>query len=81
MKRMGYSRGTPDIFIEEPRNGYHGLRIEMKTRKTAWSEKGSISTEQKGWIDKLNQRGYFAVFCFGRDEAIKVIDEYLMEHK
>jgi hypothetical protein len=74
MKRMGYSRGTPDLFIEDPRHGFHGLRIEMKV-----PDGGTKSKEQKKWIESLNKRGYCALFCNGAKEAIKAIDAYMKE--
>jgi hypothetical protein len=81
MKTAGYSKGTPDIMIFEPRGKYHGLFIEMKTAKTAYSLPGRASIEQKSWADKLNKRGYLAVFAFGSDSAIKEIESYMNQGK
>ena len=74
MKRTGYVKGFPDLFIYEPRNEYNGLAIEMK------KEKGGVaSPEQKRWQDQLRNRGYASYICKGSEEAIKVIDEYFNE--
>lgn len=73
MKAAGYSKGCPDIFVFENRNGFAGLVIELKKYKG-----GQKSPEQIAWIEKLNQRGYKAVFCCGLNEAIKVIDDYFL---
>jgi len=71
MKRTGYVKGFPDLFIYEPNQDYHGLAIEMK------KEKGSVaSAEQKWWQEQLRNRGYASYICKGSEEAIKVIDEY-----
>jgi hypothetical protein len=71
MKRTGYVKGFPDLFIYEPRGGFFGLAIEMK------KEKGGVaSPEQKRWQDQLRNRGYASYICKGNEEAIKVIDEY-----
>jgi hypothetical protein len=71
MKRTGYVKGFPDLFIYEPRGEFHGLAIEMK------KEKGGVaSPEQKRWQDDLRNRGYCSYICKGKDEAIKIIDEY-----
>lgn len=71
MKRTGYVKGFPDIFIYEPNADYHGLAIEMK------KEKGGVaSPEQKWWKEQLRNRGYASYICKGNEEAIKVIDEY-----
>jgi hypothetical protein len=71
MKRTGYVKGFPDLFIYEPRNEYNGLAIEMK------KEKGGVaSPEQKRWQEQLRNRGYASYICKGSEDAIKVIDEY-----
>jgi hypothetical protein len=74
MKRTGYVKGFPDLFIYEPRGGFFGLAIEMK------KEKGGVaSPEQKRWQEQLRNRGYASYICKGNEEAIKVIDEYFNE--
>ena len=71
MKRTGYVKGFPDLFIYEPTQDYKGLAIEMK------KEKGGVaSPEQKWWQEQLRNRGYSSYICKGKDEAIKIIDEY-----
>ena len=71
MKRTGYVKGFPDLFIYEPNQDYYGLAIEMK------KEKGGVaSPEQKSWQEQLRNRGYASYICKGNEEAIKVIDEY-----
>jgi len=55
MKAMGYKKGFPDIFIYEPRGGYYGLAIELK------SKTGVVSDEQKEWQQALIVRGYMAI--------------------
>ena len=70
-KNTGYVKGFPDLFIYEPRNGFHGLAIEIKTIK------GLATKEQKEWIDDLNERGYKAKICKGLPEILDVIDKYL----
>lgn len=72
MKRTGYVKGFPDLFIYEPRGEFHGLAIEMK------KEKGGVaSPEQKEWQEQLRNRNYCSYICKGNEQAIKVIDEYL----
>lgn len=71
MKRTGYVKGFPDLFIYESNQDYKGLAIEMK------KEKGGVaSPEQKWWQEQLRNRGYASYICRGNEEAIKVIDEY-----
>ena len=71
MKRTGYVKGFPDIFIYEPKGQWHGLAIEMKTAK------GVLSQHQKEWQNELIKRGYIAVTCKSFDQAQIIIDEYL----
>jgi len=71
MKATGYQAGFPDIFIYEPKNGYHGLAIELKVKGNYPSEK------QKKVLQKLRDKGYKAEVCTGFDHATKIIDEYL----
>jgi hypothetical protein len=70
MKRSGYRKGFPDLFIYEPRRGFNGLAIELK------SEEGSPSKEQIAWITRLNARGYYATICKGLDEAMATVEAY-----
>jgi hypothetical protein len=71
MARTGYVKGFPDLFIYEPRGKFHGLAIEMKKVKGS-----KIEPEQVQWQEQLRNRGYASYICKGKDEAIKVIDEY-----
>ena len=71
MKRTGYVKGFPDLFIYEPNADYHGLAIEMKKEKG-----GTASPEQKSWQEQLRNRGYASYICKGSEDAIKTIDEY-----
>ena len=72
MKRTGYVKGFPDLFIYEPRNSFHGLAIEMKKEKG-----GSVSSEQKWWQSELRNRNYDSYICKGSEEAIQIIKKYL----
>jgi hypothetical protein len=71
MKKTGYVKGFPDIFIYNAKGAFFGLAIEMKTAK------GVMSESQKDWQAKLINNGYHAVTCKSFDEAKQVIDEYL----
>jgi hypothetical protein len=72
VKRMGYTKGTPDIMVFQPGSPYvHGLLIEMK------SDTGTASPEQKAWGKKAEENGYRYVVCHGAEEAISVIRNYM----
>lgn len=72
LKRMGMKKGVPDICLPVPRGQFHGLWIELKADRTKKATK-----EQREWLIKLSEQGYKAVLCYGADDAVKVIKEYL----
>lgn len=69
---MGGRPGYPDILIDYPANGFHGLRIELKQ-----ANGGKLSQPQRKWLERLNEQGFKAVCCHGFEEAKKVIEEYI----
>jgi len=60
MKRAGYKKGFPDIFIYEPKGRFHGIAFELKV------ENHSKNEAQDEWIAELNKRGYYAVKVPGK---------------
>ena len=72
MKATGTKPGVPDTFLPVPRNGYHGLYIELKRRKG-----GRISPEQKKCMEFLRGLGYRVEVCMGFQEAVETIKDYL----
>jgi hypothetical protein len=72
LKDEGVKSGVPDIFIPIPKDGYHGLYIEMKKTKQ-WH----ISDNQKFWLNYLNEIGYCAIVCRGAIEAFESTKNYL----
>lgn len=78
-KQTGLKKGYPDIFLPKSNKTYCGLFIELKTKenKILNIKKGRLSDEQKIWIDFLNKNNYNAIVCYGSDEAIEKIKDYL----
>ena len=71
LRREGVKAGIPDIFLLVPRNGFHGLAIELKA-------KGKKPTKaQAEWLERLGKRGYLAAVCHGFEEAKDLILTYL----
>lgn len=71
LKRQGVKAGVPDLYLPVARYGYHGLYIELKV-------KGNTCTDnQKYWLKRLKDEGYKANVCYGAEEAIDTIKEYL----
>lgn len=71
LKKAGVKRGVPDICLPYPNKGFNGLWIEMK------AVDGRVSDQQKAYIKFLNDVGYMAVVCYGSEDAIRTIKEYL----
>jgi hypothetical protein len=71
LKDEGLKPGFPDMILPCPRGHYHGLFIELKYGRN------KPTPEQAAWLDALNEQGYLAVACWGAEDAIEVINEYL----
>lgn len=71
LKKTGVKSGVPDIFVALPNKKYHGMFIEMKRIG------GRLTKTQSDFIKLLNEKGYYAVVCFGFLEAKREIEEYL----
>ena len=72
MQAEGMKSGIPDLCLCCARHGYHGLYIEMKVRG------GKLTDNQKRYITLLQEQDYLAIVAWGADEAIKIIEEYLI---
>lgn len=84
-KSIQCGRGFPDLQILEPRNGFHGLFIEIKRNgERVFKRDGTCASEhianQKKWLDLLELRGYKTEFAIGFDECKKIIDDYFAEN-
>ena len=71
LKAEGVRRGVSDYFLCVPRNGKHGLFLELK------AEKGRLSKEQGEFIDLANSQGYAWAIPYGTDQAIKAVEDYI----
>ena len=82
IQKSGYS--FPDLIIFEPRNGFHGLFLELKIESPF--KKGSECTvlkknphieTQHFTIEELKKRGYWGYFTWSFEMAKDMIDNYL----
>ena len=69
-KGQGMLSGVPDLFLPVPKNGYHGLFIEMK------SEKGRVTENQHWFLTNAESVGYKTAVCYSAKEAISAIEAY-----
>jgi hypothetical protein len=73
----------PDLFIAEPRAGYCGMFIELKSKDNViFKQDGTLRKnlhheEQAKMLQMLSSRGYKAVFGLGYQDSIKQISDYL----
>lgn len=81
MKKMGTSKGFPDLLVFIPITGvtgeidsYQMCAIEMKRRKG-----GTVSKDQKRWLEILQASGAMCAVCHGSDEAIAFVDAIMKE--
>lgn len=84
-KSQRSGRGYPDLCVDEPRRGYNGLRIELKSSvnsvflkdgKTLKSDPKNHLKEQIDMMERLKKRGYYASFGLGFDDTKRIIDWY-----
>lgn len=71
LKAEGVKAGVPDIFLPVAVGQYHGLFIELKTKK------GRLSDAQREVRLNLLDGGYCAVVARGVDHAIALVKGYL----
>jgi hypothetical protein len=81
-KKMRSGDKLPDIWILEPKGGFHGLLIELKS-EYPFKKDGNPKTEhianQLITLQKLAEKGYYACMCFGFDQAKDSIDYYFRQ--
>lgn len=71
LRREGVKKGVPDLFLPAPRQGSHGLYIELKTAT------GRVSVEQLEMMQFLDGQGYTVKLCRGAESAIQEIEHHL----
>lgn len=72
----------PDLLILEPRKGYAGLFIELKT-KSPFKKNGELLKnphveEQAKTLKQLEERGYQAHFSWSFEMTKQLIDNYFL---
>ena len=82
-KAINPHRGYPDLFIAEPRLGWHGLFLEIKAvGSSPYKKNGELVSdshvqEQYLRLLELATKGYRTDFAIGLDECIEKIERYL----
>lgn len=71
LKQMGVKAGIPDLCLPVPMGVYSGLYIEMKY------DTGRLEDSQKKMLKTLAAAGHYCTVCYGAEEAIRVLEEYI----
>lgn len=71
LKRQGVRAGVCDIHVDKASNGYHGLKIELK------SAKGKLSPAQAEYLRQAYEEGYATAVCYSLEEFMQVLKRYL----
>lgn len=71
LKAEGVVAGVADLLLLVPSGQYHGLCIEMKTRR------GRQQPTQKEWQREVESQGYKYTVCRSVDEFRETVSAYL----
>jgi hypothetical protein len=74
LKAEGLRAGYPDYLCDVPRQGFNGLRIELKRQNAKPSDTDPAQVE---WHDRLRANGYRVEVCKGWEAAWAVLCDYL----
>lgn len=70
MRALGVRKGVPDLLFFDPRHGYTGLAIEVKTPQ------GTVTKEQREFLANLKERGWLTAVVRSFEQAKQIIDDY-----
>ena len=71
LKRKGVLAGVSDLIVMRPKNGFHGLFVELKVKG------GKLSPAQTKFLATMEREGYMARVCWSAQEAIDLLISYL----
>ena len=72
-KALGLIPGVSDLIMLIPRNGFHGLMLECKTKI------GRQSPQQKEWETNVMSQGYLYSIFRSKEEFQRIVTKYLGE--
>lgn len=73
----GYRKGIADVQLQQPRGGYHFAVFEMKRVDAKNKKNGGLEAEQIEYLAAARAAGAFVRVCYGADEAIQSMREYM----
>jgi hypothetical protein len=77
LKATGVKAGVPDLFLDVPRHGLHGLRIEMKRSPIHGGKPSQASDKQLLWKSRYHQYGFGWALACGWKEAREILIQWL----
>lgn len=79
LKKEGLRAGISDLFIFYPTKSFHGFFLEMKRNRiyTNFEKKNKTWIAQQEFLESAVSVGYAGEFCFGWEQAVRFIEEYL----
>ena len=73
----GVEAGYPDLLLDKPKGGYHGLRLEGKRLSTYGTAAGEPRESQRQWHQRLARDGYAVFVTWGTDAGWAVLCWYI----
>lgn len=74
LKKQGMKKGVSDIVIALPVDPYHGAYLELKRGPR---EVTAMGDEQKAWLTRMRDVGYYAAVAAGLEDAILHVRQYI----
>lgn len=71
LKREGMKSGVPDLVLPVARRHWHSLYLELKAGS------GSLSANQKRWVEMLSEQGNLVAVAYSFEEAKGILIDYL----
>jgi len=75
LKAKGVKSGVPDCMIFNNNQQYNGLALELKVKPN------KPTKNQKEWLRRLSNKGWKCEVVYSFDEALQIIEEYLLSDK
>ncbi len=81
LKAQGFRTGVSDLVIAVPSGGYHGAYIELKRDVRAYKGpaaiKAAVRVEQKEWLVKMEEQGYWVAVAYGCEDFKSIMRSYM----
>lgn len=77
LKAEGVLAGIPDIYIDEARGGWFGLRLEFKKPGEQRAINGGLSDDQIKIRERLARKGYLIHTVYSCEEAMQRLHAYM----